>query len=387
MVSEEMTAVLTPPLALEGGIAAEHRAPNLIQRILSLFHNVRPGSDLTNFQLPPMFNLPKSHLQLFAEMIYCINDDYLSKCVEGSSSLERFTAVVAWNLSMIRPPIFGLAPYNPVLGETHHVSRGTLNILLEQVSHHPPVTALHATDEDKNIELIWCQHPTPKFHGTTVEATMDGRRQLKLARFDENYEMETPKLLIRILPIPGIEWVGNVRIKCKESGLEADLCFHKTNPFLGFGKNSRLVKGKIFYSNSLRTIYEIEGHWDRTVALKDVNSGESRVIYNAKEAIGKLTPPSIKDPKGLQPSESVVVWSEVSRSILDKDWGKAREAKRSIEEKQRELQRERKSKGEVWVPKHFILRHSKECGWDCSPIENVVHEAPIIAPCPEETRD
>lgn len=80
-----------------------------------------------------MFNLPKSQLQLFAEMIYCINDDYLSKCVEGSSSLERFTAVVAWNISMIRPPIFGLAPYNPVLGETHHVSRGTLNILLEQV--------------------------------------------------------------------------------------------------------------------------------------------------------------------------------------------------------------------------------------------------------------
>lgn len=99
--------------------------------------------------------------------------------------------------------------------------------------------------------------------GTTVEATMHGRRQLKLARFDENYEMETPKLLIRILPIPGIEWVGNVRIKCKESGLEADLCFHKTNPFLGFGRNSRLVKGKIFCSNSLRTIYEIEGHWDR----------------------------------------------------------------------------------------------------------------------------
>ena len=33
----------------------------------------------------------------------------------------------------MRPVIFGVAPYNPILGETHHVSRGNLNVLLEQV--------------------------------------------------------------------------------------------------------------------------------------------------------------------------------------------------------------------------------------------------------------
>jgi hypothetical protein len=34
-----------------------------------------------------------------------------------------------------------------------------------QVSHHPPVTALHATDDKENIEMIWCQQPVPKFYG------------------------------------------------------------------------------------------------------------------------------------------------------------------------------------------------------------------------------
>lgn len=29
--------------------------------------------------------------------------------------------------------MFGVAPYNPILGETHHASRGNLNVLLEQV--------------------------------------------------------------------------------------------------------------------------------------------------------------------------------------------------------------------------------------------------------------
>lgn len=37
-----------------------------------------------------------------------------------------------------------------------------------QVSHHPPVTALHGTDEKENLEMIWCQHPTPQFYGTLL---------------------------------------------------------------------------------------------------------------------------------------------------------------------------------------------------------------------------
>ena len=44
-------AVLTPPLSLEGGLAAELRPANLVQRVLSLFRNVRPGSDLSHFQV------------------------------------------------------------------------------------------------------------------------------------------------------------------------------------------------------------------------------------------------------------------------------------------------------------------------------------------------
>jgi hypothetical protein len=45
-------AVLTAPLSLEGGLAAELRPANLVQRVLSLFRNVRPGSDLSHFQVP-----------------------------------------------------------------------------------------------------------------------------------------------------------------------------------------------------------------------------------------------------------------------------------------------------------------------------------------------
>ncbi|KAJ6812253.1 oxysterol-binding protein-related protein 4C-like [Iris pallida] len=331
-------------------------------------------------QLPPLFNLPKSHLQCYGESVYCFRQDLLTRCGQGKTPLERFTSVVAWSISTTRPGIFGLAPYNPILGETHHVTNGTLNVLLEQVSHHPPVSALHATDAKENIELLWCQSPVPKFKGTSVEAVIRGKRQLWLQNFAENYKMDSPKLQIKIFPVPSADWVGDVSIRCKKSSLEAVLSFYKSQSFLGFGGNSRAIKGKIFHSKTLRTIFEVDGHWDRTVTLKDIHNGKVTVLYDAKEVISKLNTPVVNDPKGLWPSESAVVWSELTQSILKGDWEKASAAKRGVEERQRSLRRERKSTGEDWVPKHFKLGNTKEGVWECWPIEQAVPPAPIIVP-------
>lgn len=50
---EEKKIMLTKPLQLakESDSEESYRAPNLLQRLLSLFKNVRPGSDLTRFQV------------------------------------------------------------------------------------------------------------------------------------------------------------------------------------------------------------------------------------------------------------------------------------------------------------------------------------------------
>ncbi|XP_011077713.1 oxysterol-binding protein-related protein 4C isoform X2 [Sesamum indicum] len=373
-------AVLTAPLSLEGEESnSKYKAPNIIQRILSLLTNVRPGSDLNRLQLPPQFNIPKSQLQCYGESVYSISSNMLSKCAEGETPLNRFVSVVAWSISMVRPLAFGLAPYNPILGESHHVSRGTLNVLLEQVSHHPPVSALHATDEKHHIDLLWCQSPLPKFHatGTHIEVEVHGKRQLKLLNKNETYTMTPPNLVIRFLPVPGVDWLGNATVRCQETGLEAELCY-RGNSFLPRPSVHRSIKGKIFLSSMMETVYEINGHWDRTVTVKDVKTGKKTVIYSAKEALTGLKTPIVKDPKAVLSTESAVVWGEVNQAILQKSWDKAREAKTCIEERQRQVAREKTSREDEWSPKHFSVSHSKESGWDCSPTHKLVPPAPIV---------
>lgn len=91
---------------------------------------------------------------------------------------------------------------------------------------------------------------------------VNGQRELKLLNRGEKYVVGTPNLLIRFLPVPGVYWSGNIRIHCQETGLEAELCFGGSS-FLGRRANQRSVRGKIFMASSRKTIYEVNGHWDR----------------------------------------------------------------------------------------------------------------------------
>eukprot|EP01018_Ginkgo_biloba_P038336 Gb_23064 [translate_table: standard] len=374
-------AVLTPPLSLDGvnmNCGEGQKQHNILSRVLNLFKSVRPGADLTRFQLPPQFNMPKSQLQAYGESVYCSSEDLLSKCVEGGNEVERFKAVVAWSISTTRPTIFAKVPYNPILGETHHVSSGNLNVLLEQVSHHPPITALHATNASQEIEMTWWQHPAPRFYGRSVEATVHGQRILKLPAFGERYEMNCPKLSIRFFPSPSTEWVGIVTVQCKESGLEATLCY-KGKSLFGLKGSSTRITGKIFKTNfPAQHLYELDGNWDQTVMVMDIKSGKTSMLYDAKATITKLKTPIVQNPRGLAPTESSLVWSVVNECILRKDWSGAREAKKMVEEKQRNLARERENEGRSWSPKYFSRR--EDGGWECLHHGQPLPPAPIVIP-------
>eukprot|EP01018_Ginkgo_biloba_P038339 Gb_23061 [translate_table: standard] len=289
-------AVLTPPLSLDGvnmNCGEGQKQHNILSRVLNLFKSVRPGADLTRFQTCKFLDVSIETCQSpscrFMESVYCSSQDLLSKCIEGGNEVERFKAVVAWSISTTRPTIFDKVPSNPILGETHHVSSGNLNVLLEQVSHHPPITALHATNDAQEIEMTCWQHPAPSFYGRSVEATVHGKRIVKLPAFGERYEMNCPKLSIRFVPSPSTEWVGIVTVQCQGVWI---------------------------------------GGYIMTVMVMDIQSGKTSMLYDAKATITKLKTPIVQNPRGLAPTESSLVWSVVNECIVRKDWSGARQAKK-----------------------------------------------------------
>ena len=97
-----------------------------------------------------------------------------------------------------------------------------------------------------------------------MEVAIHGKRNLWLDSHKESYEMTSPKLCIRLFPIPGNEWVGNTIVKCNTSGYEATLTF-KPKPFLGLRGDLGHLTGQIWDRARNQLLYELNGQWNKYV--------------------------------------------------------------------------------------------------------------------------
>lgn len=362
--------VIPPPICLRSSPSPPPPAGGG-RRLLDTARAAGGGRDLSALRLPPQFNLPKSQLQLYAESVCCCSSDLLGACTAALSPLERMVAVVRWHLSTTRPPPFGKAPYNPVRGETCHVSVGSLNVLLEQVSHNPPVAALYGTNEERGLRLLWWHRAVPRFAGNGVEVAVQGRRLLHLSMHDETYELTSPSLLFRFLPVPASQWVGTTTISCKQSGLEAVVEF-KARGLFG-GKASNKVEGHISVPKGDRRLLEFRGRWDESVTFTVPESKKEYRVVDCAAAITDVPPLVVTRPKELATTDSVVVWNRLTRSIVSEAWGEARRAKAEVEISQR--QRQKQDGGATWAPKYFVL--GADGNWVWREPEKAVPPAPV----------
>ncbi|CAJ1941797.1 unnamed protein product [Sphenostylis stenocarpa] len=103
---------------------------------------------------------------------------------------------------------FGVAPYNPTLGETQRKP-----YCLTPAGFTPPSGICPLWHRNDMVPLsgfkLQCK---TEYGGTSIETKVHGKRQLKLHNHGETYEMNSPDLVIRMLPIPGTDWVGNLSL-------------------------------------------------------------------------------------------------------------------------------------------------------------------------------
>ncbi|CAG0924063.1 unnamed protein product, partial [Notodromas monacha] len=133
--------------------------------------NESTGKDLSKITMPVVWNEPVSILQRLAEsMEYA---ELLKTAAEQDDPVTRMEYVAAFAVSALSGNWDRLMkPFNPLLGETYELERDNYRLLGEQVSHHPPISAMHVDHE--LYTLTGSTHPKLRFWGKSVEITPKG---------------------------------------------------------------------------------------------------------------------------------------------------------------------------------------------------------------------
>ncbi|XP_043512420.1 oxysterol-binding protein-related protein 8 isoform X2 [Frieseomelitta varia] len=342
-----------------------------------LMKQVRPGMDLSKVVLPTFILEPRSFLEKLADSYY--HADLLSQAVVEDDAFTRMKGVVKWYLSGFYKKPQGLKkPYNPLLGETfrcywQHPNGSRTFYIAEQLSHHPPISGFYVTNRQDGFTISATIIAKSKFYGNSTSAVLDGVAILTMLPRGEDYTMTIPYAHCKgiLMGTLSMELGGKVHINCEKTGYHTELEF-KLKPFLGGAEQMNQVVGAIRLGKE--TLATISGYWDGQILITDKRTKQENVFFNPTSEVRKNRLKKYTVPLEHQgPWESEKLWIDVTQAINRDDQIAATEAKTQLEEAQRERAKERKIKGQEWIPKHFVqdiitgnwvYRHADVRPWD-----------------------
>lgn len=199
----------------------------------------------------------------------------------------------------------------------------------------------------------------------TVKVEQTGRALLEFMvkqdgqKTKEKYFVNLPELTIRGIFSGKIflELCGSVTIT-SSSGYVSQIDFIPKPWFYGEYHN---IKGSIYCNSTGKTSkssqsidceYSISGKWAGKSIVTKRETGEETLLFDF-DAASPRPDKLIKTPSSSRPLESRQVWGKVSKMIETGDLSGATKEKASIEQKQREIRKDRERKGEIWTPKYF----------------------------------
>lgn len=379
--------------------------------IKHLMSQIRIGMDLTKVVLPTFILERRSLLEMYAD--FFAHPDLFSSIVDYETPEERMVQLVTWYLSAFhagRKSSVAKKPYNPILGEiflchwsldtettrsedshknnkkshtvrsqenelsnssnltdstdfvgdiekfSKQLPKNSLLFVAEQVSHHPPVSAFYAENPDKFISCCAHIYTKSKYLGLSVGVHNIGQGVISLLKHNETYVCTFPSAYGRsILTVPWVELGGSVSINCEQTGYSANIEFI-TKPFYG-GKKHRVV-GEILRPNK-EPFMTIDGEWNGVMYSKSPPNSNDKQIFVDTTCLPVIKK-NVRSISSQETFESRNVWKEVTRALKLRDVINATEAKSFIEQRQRDLLRDRQEKGVKWKTRYF---KAEEEGW------------------------
>lgn len=340
--------------------------------ISHLLSQVRLGMDLTKVVLPTFILERRSLLEMYAD--FFAHPELFVSIADHTDPRDRMVQVIRWYLSAFhagRKSSVAKKPYNPILGEIFKcywdipgttgstekatdgpipwATKGQLAFVAEQVSHHPPVSALYAEHFEKRITLGAHAWTKSKFLGLSIGVHMIGQGCISVLDYDEEYILTFPNGYGRsILTVPWIELGGTIAISCAKTGYSANVEFI-TKPFYG-GKKHRIM-AEVFQPNDKKPFLTVTGEWNGVMNAKWTDDGRSEVFVDTTSI--PITKKKVLPVAEQESYESRRLWKDVTAGLKFKHIDQATEAKFKLEQRQREEARERKEKGLNWETRVF----------------------------------
>jgi len=304
------------------------------------------GQDLTKISMPSEFLNPYSVLE-FVSMRYLTRFPILLEANAQSEPQYRMLHVIRWFLASLVEAKMYKKPYNPVVCETHSCyiesNGGTTQFIGEQVSHHPPVSALHVHNEDSGVSLQGTISFGVKFWLNSVTINTTGYISVNMAKHgDETYSFKKalPDLHLKnvVFGARRMRWQNSIEIVCEKTNCEAEIVFDQSG-------NDETLRGKIKRDGEV--VLTFDGSLDSEVCYQDED--DEQVLFTSEQ----VATPTIHIPPQTDPFPSIKVWKDVSRHIVANSMAEADKAKTVVEDEQRV--RTRAGEDEKKERKYFIF--------------------------------
>ncbi|KAL0952759.1 hypothetical protein HGRIS_006987 [Hohenbuehelia grisea] len=306
------------------------------------------SGDLSSMTAPPFILSPVSLTEFPA--YWCEHPELFAAIADAKGDEERALAVLRWFISTLKGQYTSRnesmgsekKPLNPVLGELFYGQwpdkdgRGRTDLLVEQVSHHPPITAYMIENKSKGVKLVGHNAQKTSFSGGSIIVKQIGHAILTVnppgAAAPTEFLITLPRLRIDGL------WYGSPYIELTETsyiiggGYVGTIEYKGKGYFSGKSHSFKAVMAPQPGKGGALREHVVEGTWHTTSkVVKGGLKGVGEVFHDVNGPKEEVTPIPGGEGGEMGDFETRKLWSLVAKGIREGDFEAASREKSKIE--------------------------------------------------------
>ncbi|PSR90329.1 oxysterol-binding protein [Coniella lustricola] len=235
----------------------------------------------------------------------------------------------------------------------------TTRLVSEQVSHHPPITAMAIVDDEHGIRADGYARVEMTF-GSSIDIKQIGHAILSIAQYSESYLIPLPDVRVRGLLSGRLypEVQGTYSI-VSSSGFVSEITFTGAGMFRG---SKNMFQAKMYRKDDANktAIYEVAGCWSDGWTVKDSATGQLLEKYDVDALDNQPARMNIKPLDEQDEWESRRAWRGVADALRRGDFRNAVTEKSRLEEAQRRMRADEAKLGTTFEPLLFRRKGGEE---------------------------